>query len=72
MLQVLKPAPQVTPPPHAVTKPEAVTKEVETKGSSPPATNSIDTAFAAQVSGATNTIYCPANRIYCLCGIGPS
>ena len=29
-----------------------------------PAANTIGTALAAQVSGATNTIYYPANRIY--------
>ena len=29
-----------------------------------PAAKTIATAFAAQVSGATNTIYYPANRIY--------
>ena len=36
--------------------------------SGPPAEITIATAFAAQVSGATNPIYCPANRIYFLCG----
>jgi hypothetical protein len=58
LLQVLKPTPQVASPPPAATPPEAVAKEVETKASGPPATNTIATAFAAQVScGATNAIY---------------